>query len=116
MNKAIKNSVQLIGFLGSDPEIRVFGEGKKLARVAIATRDVYKNRGGEWLTDTQWHNLIFWGKQAEEAEHCLVKGLHIAVMGKLVNRTYVDKQGSTRYTTEVVVGELEIIEKESKAS
>ncbi|WP_028297648.1 single-stranded DNA-binding protein [Olivibacter sitiensis] len=116
MNKAIKNSVQLIGFLGSDPEVRTFGENKKMARVSIATRDIYKNKLGEWHTETQWHNLIFWGKKAIEAEKALVKGLEIAVMGRLVNRSYMDKEGVTRFVSEVVVGEMEIIVKESKAS
>lgn len=116
MNKAIKNSVQLIGFLGSDPEVRTFGDNKKLARVPIATREIYKNKNGEWLTETHWHNLIFWGKHAIEAEKSLVKGLEIAVMGKLVNRSYIDREGINRYTTEVVVGEIEIIVREKKAS
>jgi len=102
----LKNSVRLTGFLGSDPEVKTFGDNKTFARVSIATNERYRNSQGEWVTDTQWHNLVFWGKQALFAQKSLSKGSEIAVEGKLVNRQYVDKDGVTRYVTEVNVNEI----------
>ncbi len=102
----LKNSVRLTGFLGNSPEIHTFNDNKSVARVSIATNVRYRNSQGEWVTDTQWHNLVFWGKQAVFAEKSLNKGSEIAIEGKLVNRQYVDKAGVTRYITEVNVNEV----------
>lgn len=103
---SLKNSVRLVGFLGNDPEIKKYGDNKSLARVSIATNERYKNKEGEWVSDTQWHNLVMWGRQAVFAEKSLEKGSEIAIEGKLVNRPYIDKDGITRYYTEVVVNEI----------
>lgn len=102
----LKNSVRLTGFLGSDPDVKTFDSNRTLARVSIATNERYRNGQGEWVTDTQWHTLVFWGKQALFAQKSLSKGSEIAVEGKLVNRQYVDKDGVTRYVTEVNVNEI----------
>lgn len=106
MKTSMQNSVRLTGFLGSDPEIVKFGDNKSLARVSLATSDYYKNKKGDWITETQWHNLVMWGKQAEIAERQLMKGQEIAIEGKLVNRSYEDKNGVLRYVSEVVVNRL----------
>lgn len=103
---SLKNSVRLIGFLGNAPDIKKFGENKSLARASIATNVSYKNRDGEWVSDTQWHNLVMWGRHAVFAEKSLDKGSEIAIEGKLVNRTYTDKDGIVRYLTEVIVNEI----------
>lgn len=103
---SLKNSVRLMGFLGNDPEIKKYGDNKSLARVSIATNERYKNKDGEWVSDTQWHNLVMWGRQAVFAEKSLEKGAEVAIEGKLVNRAYIDKEGITRYYTEVVVNEV----------
>jgi single-strand DNA-binding protein len=103
---SLKNSVRLIGFLGNTPDITKFGENKSLARASIATNVSYKNRDGDWVSDTQWHNLVMWGRHAVFAEKSLDKGSEIAIEGKLVNRTYTDKEGVVRYLTEVVVNEI----------
>jgi single-strand DNA-binding protein len=103
---SLKNSVRLMGFLGNDPEIKRYGDNKSLARVSIATNERYKNKEGEWVSDTQWHNLVMWGRQAVFAEKSLEKGTEVAIEGKLVNRAYIDKEGITRYYTEVVVNEV----------
>lgn len=95
-----------MGFLGNDPEIKKYGDNKSLARVSIATNERHKNKDGEWVSDTQWHNLIMWGRQAVFAEKSLEKGTEVAIEGRLVNRAYVDKEGITRYYTEVVVNEV----------
>jgi single-strand DNA-binding protein len=103
---ALKNKVQLIGNLGNAPEVRNTESGKKLVRFSVATNEQYKNAKGERVTETQWHNLIAWGKVAEIAEKFLVKGTEVAIEGKLVNRNYMDKEGNKKYITEIQVNEL----------
>ncbi|HWK55789.1 MAG TPA: single-stranded DNA-binding protein [Parapedobacter sp.] len=103
---SLKNSVRLTGFLGKNPEMKTLNESTNLARVSLATNERYRNEQGEWTTHTQWHHLVFWGRQAAFAEKALTKGSEIAIEGKLVNRQYVDKDGVTRYVTEVNVKEV----------
>lgn len=103
---ALKNKVQLIGNLGNSPEVRTFDCGRKMARFSMATNESYRNAQGERVTDTQWHNLIAWGKLADIAERFLIKGKEVAVEGKLINRSYNDKEGNKRYVTEIQVNEL----------
>lgn len=103
---ALRNKVQLIGNLGMDPEVKALDGGKKLAKVSIATNETYKNAKGERVTETQWHNLIAWGKTAEIVEKFLKKGSEVAIEGKLINRNYTDKEGIKRYVTEIEVSEL----------
>lgn len=103
---ALRNRVQLIGNLGSDPEIITLESGKKRAKLNLATNDVYKNDKGEKVTETQWHNVIAWGKMAELIEKYVTKGKEIAIEGKLTHRTYEDKNGDKKYFTEVVASEL----------
>ena len=102
----LRNKVQLIGNLGSNPEIITLESGKKLAKFSIATNETYKNAKGEKITDTQWHNIIAWNKTAEIIEAYLTKGSEIALEGKLTNRSYEDSNGNKRYTTEIVCNEL----------
>ena len=102
----LKNSVRLVGNLGMDPEVKTFENNKKLAKIAVATNEIYKNDKGEKVTDTQWHNLVLWGAQAKLAEDLLKKGDEIAVEGKLASRSYLDKDGNKHYVTEVVVNEF----------
>ena len=102
----LRNKVQLIGNLGNDPEIINLESGKMLAKFSIATNDSYKNAQGEKVTDTQWHNIVAWGKTAEIVEKFVTKGKEIAIEGKLTTRTWDDKEGVKRYTTEVVCNEL----------
>ncbi len=103
---ALKNKVQLIGNLGNAPEVRNTEAGKKLVRFSIATNEQYKNAKGEKVTETQWHNLIAWGKVADIAEKYLVKGTEVAIEGKLMNRNYTDKEGNKKYITEIQVNEI----------
>ena len=106
---ALRNKVQLIGNLGMPPEIKILDDGKKIAKMSIATNETYKNSKGEKVTDTQWHNLIAWGKTAGIVEKYLTKGSEVAVEGKLIYRSYVDKEGVKRYITEVQVSSLLMI-------
>ena len=103
---ALRNKVQLIGNLGMDPEVKSLDGGKKLAKMSIATNENYKNAKGEKVTETQWHNLVAWGKTAEIIERFLKKGSEVAIEGKLINRNYTDKEGIKRYVTEIEVSEV----------
>ena len=103
---ALKNKVQLIGNLGSAPEVRNTESGKKLVRFSVATNEQYKNAKGERVTETQWHNLFAWGTIADIAEKYLTKGAEVAIEGKLINRNYMDKEGNKKYITEIQVNEL----------
>ena len=115
---ALKNSVRLIGNVGNAPEMKEFenGTGKnkttqKMARFAMATNEQYVDRKGERQTNTEWHNIVAWGKSAELVEKMLQKGTEVVVEGKLVNKNYTDKQGIKRYVTEVQANELLILTK-----
>jgi len=103
---AIRNQVQLIGRLGQDPEIVTFDNGNKLAKFSLATDDSYKDKQGEKVERTQWHNVIVTGGLVQVVESYIAKGKEIAVQGKLTNRSYEDKEGNTRYITEVLCNEL----------
>jgi single-strand DNA-binding protein len=103
---AIKNKVQLIGYLGAAPEIRNFDNDRKMARFSLATSEAYENAKGEKVTETTWHNIVAWGKLAEIAGKYLTKGSEVAIEGKLVSRSYTDKEGVKRYITEVEVREM----------
>lgn len=102
----LRNKVQLIGNLGNDPEIINLESGKTLAKFSIATNESYKNASGEKVTDTQWHNVIAWGKTAEIIEKYVTKGKEVAIEGKLTTSSYETKEGEKRYVTEVVCNEL----------
>lgn len=100
----LRNTVQLIGRLGKDPEVKTFNEKKK-ATFSIATTDSYKNQKGEKVEDTQWHNVVIWGKLAGVAEKYLKKGNEVAVEGKLVHRIY-ETNGEKRFYTEISVNDM----------
>ncbi len=102
----LKNSVNLIGRLGNDPEMKTFGENRRMARFSLATNDYYNDSEGNRVTETQWHNIVAWGKTAEIAERLLNKGKEAAIQGKLVNRSWEDKEGEKHYITEVVANEI----------
>ncbi|VAW27770.1 Single-stranded DNA-binding protein [hydrothermal vent metagenome] len=102
----LRNSVNLIGHLGNDPEMKTFGENRRMARFSIATNDYYNDSEGKRVTETQWHNIVAWGKTAEVAEKLLNKGREAAIQGKLVNRSYDDKEGNKHYITEVIANEI----------
>lgn len=104
--KSLRNSVQLIGRLGKDPEVRALDNGNKVANFSLATTDKYKNKKGEKVEDTQWHNIVVWGKLAGVVEKYVKKGQEIALEGKLVHRVYENSDGEKRYVTEVVVNDL----------
>jgi single-strand DNA-binding protein len=115
MMNAIRNKVQLIGNLGNTPEIKTTETGKKLARFSLATNETYRNAAGDKIKETQWHNVIAWGKQVDIVEKYLDKGSEVVIEGKLINRNYTDKNGVKKYTTEVQVNELLMIGSKNRA-
>ena len=106
----LTNKVQLIGNLGKDPEIKNLTNGRLKASFSVATSESYKNADGEKVDDTQWHNVIAWGKTAEIAENYLQKGSKIALEGRLVHRTYDTKDGEKKYITEVVASRVMMLD------
>ena len=102
----LRNKVQLIGNVGQTPEIRNLESGKKVASFSIATNEFYKNSKGEKVQDTQWHNVVTWGKQAELIEKYVDKGKEVAIRGKLTSRSYETETGEKRYVTEILVSEI----------
>jgi single-strand DNA-binding protein len=110
---SIRNNVRLVGHLGSNPEVKEISTGRKLARLSLATNETFKRNNGESVTETQWHNLIAWGKTAEIVEKYLQKGQEICIDGKLQNRTWEDEEGKKHYATEVVVNELLMVGRKS---
>ena len=102
----LKNRVQLIGYAGTNPEIKHFEGNKNMAKLSLATLEVYKNAKGEKVNETQWHQLIAFGKVAKIFEKYISKGKEIAIQGRLVYRSYEDKNGDKKYITEIEVKEV----------
>jgi len=112
---SLRNKVQLIGNLGKNPDIKTTDSGKKLVKLSVATNEMFTNSKGEKVKETQWHNLVAWGKMADVAEKYLSKGSEIAIEGKLITKDYVDKEGNKKYSTEIQVNELLLLGSKSEA-
>lgn len=108
---ALKNKVQLIGHVGQEPEVKTFGEGKKVTTITLATNESYTNSKGEKVEETQWHKVKAWGKVADIIEKYVTKGKEILIEGKLTYSDYVDKDGIKRYVTEVVASDILLLGK-----
>jgi single-strand DNA-binding protein len=104
VNKAI-----LLGNLGKDPEIRRLDDGRAVANFSIATSESYKNKAGERVTNTEWHNIVLWSPLAEIAENYLKKGSQVYIEGKISNRSYEDKDGVKKYISEVVGRDITLL-------
>lgn len=104
------NKVILIGNLGKDPEVRHLESGAVVANFPIATSETYKDRKtGEKITQTEWHNIVIWRGLAEVAEKYLKKGNSVYIEGKLRTRSWDDKEGNKRYTTEVIADTMTML-------
>lgn len=112
----LQNNVRLIGHLGADPEVREIAKGRKVARIAVATNERYRNAEGDQVTDTQWHTVVAWGRTAEQVELVLRKGAMITLEGRLVHRNYEAKDGTKRYVTEVVMAGFQMLSGQGKAA
>ncbi len=109
----LKNRVQLIGNLGKDPEVRRLQDNKIVAQFPLATSETYKNSKGEKVEETQWHQVVIWGRLAEIVEKYLQKGNQVAIEGRLTHRSYDDKDGIKRYVTEVIATDLLMLGKKN---
>lgn len=96
-----KNYAEVIGNLGATPELRFTKQGTAVCDLRVATNDRYTDSNGDKQTDTQWHRVVVWGKQAEICCQYLTKGRQVRVEGKLRNTKWDDKEGVTHYTTEI---------------
>lgn len=103
---SIKNSVRLIGHTGREVEVINFENGSLKATVTLATNDYYTNAKCEKVEETQWHNLVAYGKTAEILQKYVAKGKEIGIEGKLTYRSYDDKDGVKKYITEIRVEEI----------
>ena len=103
------NKVILVGNLGRDPEVRGLPNGESVANIAIATSNKYKNRAGEMVDETEWHNAVLFGRLAEIAGKYLKKGSSVCIEGRLKTEKYTDKNGVEKYQTKVIVGELKML-------
>lgn len=105
------NKVKLIGHLGKDPEVRKLDANSTIAKFSLATTEAFKTKDGNWVDQTEWHNIVMWRGLAERAERDLKKGMLIYLEGKIRTRSWEDKEGNKRYTTEVVVDSFLLLEK-----
>ena len=103
------NKIHLLGNLGKDPEVRHLEGGRAVANFSIATSETYKDKQGEKVTNTEWHNIVLWSPLAEIAEKYLKKGNQVYIEGKMTTRSYDDKDGVTRYISEVVGRDLTLL-------
>lgn len=112
----VRNSVRLVGFVGNELVVTPLENNKKVARVSVAINEYFKTKSGEESKQTYWFNLVFWNAKAEEAQQLIKKGSEIAVEGKLTSQVYTGKDGMKRYTTEIVVNELQLVTKQEEGS
>lgn len=110
------NKVILVGNLGKDPEVRALGEGRKVANFSLATTESYKNKSGERVDQTEWHNVVFYGPIADVIERYLRKGSQIYVEGKIRSRSYDDKEGNKKYITEIIGDQMTMLGTKGGAS
>ncbi len=106
VNKAI-----LVGYVGNDPEVRYIDNGIPVCNFRLATSEVYKNRNGERITSTEWHNVVLWRGLAEVAEKYVKKGTQLYVEGRIRTRSWDDKDGNKRYTTEIIGDNMQLLGK-----
>ena len=110
----LRNKVTLIGRIGAKAEIQNLTGGYVITRISLATNEGYKTKEGEWKDNTHWHNLVIWGKTAENFVKVTDKGSEVMVEGKLVSKQYETKTGEKRYSTEIEVADFYLITKVEK--
>jgi single-strand DNA-binding protein len=110
------NKVILIGNVGKDPEVRYLDNNLPICKLSLATSEVYKNKAGEKVTTTEWHNVILWRGLAEVADKYVKKGSQIYIEGRLRTRSFDDKDKIKRYTTEIVADVMQLLGKRTDES
>jgi single-strand DNA-binding protein len=114
MEKSI-NKVELSGYAGMNPEVRVMPSGKQMIRFSLATSTNYKNKENEWVRDTTWHNIVMWEKVADKGLEEIKKGFFVKVTGKIQTRQYTDRNGIKHTVVEINAFEFTATEPEKKA-
>jgi single-strand DNA-binding protein len=114
MFSTVENRVQLIGFLGQEIELKEYAEGKKMARMSMATHEYRKDDSGKKETITTWHNLLAWGKTAEVMAKIFSKGQRLYIEGKLSYREYTGKDDVKKSATEIVISDFKKLESSDK--
>lgn len=107
------NKVILVGNVGKDPEVKYLEGGVGVAKFTLATSEKYKNKSGEMVTTTEWHNIVVWRGLAKVVEDYVKKGTQLYIEGKITTRSWDDKEGNKRYMTEIVADSLQLLGKKS---
>ena len=110
------NKVTLVGHLGKEVEVRTLDNGAKVANFTMATSESYKDKAGEWQSNTEWHNVVAWRYAADAAERSLKKGSLVYIEGKVTTRKWQDKDGNDRYSTDIVAQVLKPLDKKEDSS
>lgn len=110
------NKVILTGNVGKEPDIKTLGSGNAVANFSFATSETYKNKQGEKVTNTSWHNIVIWGKLADVVEKYVKKGDHLYLEGKIQYRSWDDKDGNKKYITEIVCDVMEMYSKKDSST
>ena len=105
------NKVILVGNVGKDPETRYLDEGTAISKFPMATSETYKNRAGERVTTTEWHNVVLWRGLAQVAEKYVKKGTQLYIEGRIKSRSYDDADGNKKYITEIVGDQMQLLGK-----
>jgi len=103
------NKVILVGNVGKDPEVRHLDSGVAVTTFSLATSETYRNKEGQKVTNTEWHNIVLWRGLAEIAEKYVKKGNPLYIEGKIRTRSWDDKDGNKRYTTEIVADNMQML-------
>ena len=115
-NMAGVNKVMLIGNLGKDPEVRHLDSGVAVANFSLATTESYNNKQGERVNQTEWHNIVMWRGLADIAEKYLKKGNSVYIEGKIHTRKWEDKEGNTRYSTDIIADKMTMLGSKTESS
>lgn len=108
------NKVILVGNVGKDPEVRYLDGGVAVGKFPFATSETYKNKTGERIQQTEWHNLVLWRAQAEFAEKYIKKGMQLFIEGRIRSRSWEDKEGNRRYITEIYGETIRLLTRKSE--
>ncbi len=103
------NKVMLVGRVGKDPEVRDLNSGKIVANFSVATSEDYKDKDGKKVSNTEWHNVVFFGRTAEVARDYVLKGMLVGIEGKIKTEKYQAKDGTDRYVTKIYGGSLSML-------
>jgi len=110
------NKAMIIGRLGQDPDVRYTQSNTAVANLSIATSERYKDKQGEWKENTEWHRVVAWGRLAEICQEYLKKGSQVYIEGPIQTRQWEDKEGQTRYTTEIKALTMTMLDSKSSSS